>query len=371
MVVDDSIVVRGQVRHWIESHPGLELAASLRDGRFAVEQVLEVNPDVVVLDIEMPGLDGVSALPLLLEKIPDLAVIIASSLTPRNAEVTLKVLSLGALDCIAKPDPSIPDSLATFRRDLLTKIVELGKIKKRRRGESGPRPRPAPKPVMRRVVRSARPEPQAHADGDGAIRLRPFPTMPPRVLVIGASTGGPQALGQLLSGLTAVSDRAPILVTQHMPATFTTILAEHLGRAIGRPVREGGEGDPVRAGTVYLAPGGRHMRVARRDGNAVIALDDGPPIHHCKPAVDPLFSSAAQTFGAWVLGVVLTGMGVDGRSGAADIVEAGGAVIAQDEDSSVVWGMPGAVAEAQLCSAVLDIRAIAPKVTQLFNGERP
>jgi len=367
MVVDDSIVVRGHVRHWIESEPVLELAASLRDGRDAVDQVLAVNPDVVVLDIEMPGLDGVSALPLLLEKMPDLAVIIASSLTPRNAEVTLKALALGALDCIAKPDASVADSLATFRRELMTKVIELGTIRKRRRGEAVARRPAGNQPASRpAAARGAAPE----IAEDGTIRLRPFPKTMPRVLAIGASTGGPQALVHVMSGLAAVSERAPILITQHMPATFTTILAEHLTRAIGRPVREAEEGEAVRAGQVYLAPGGRHMRVTRRDGIAVIALDDGAPIHHCKPAVDPLFGSAAQTWGPWVLGVILTGMGSDGRNGASDIVGAGGAVIAQDEESSVVWGMPGAVAQAGLCSAVLDLDAIAAKVTRLFSGDR-
>jgi two-component system chemotaxis response regulator CheB len=192
----------------------------------------------------------------------------------------------------------------------------------------------------------------------------------PKVLVFGASTGGPQALTEIMAGLTSVSERAPILITQHMPATFTTILAGHLARSSGRPVREARDGEPVRAGQVYLAPGGRHMRVERRDGTAVIALDDGPPIHHCKPAVDPLFSSAARVWGTWVLGVVLTGMGSDGCAGAADIVAAGGSVIAQDEASSVVFGMPAAVADAGLCSAVLDVKAIAAKVTELFGGDR-
>jgi len=161
-----------------------------------------------------------------------------------------------------------------------------------------------------------------------------------------------------------------VLITQHMPPTFTTILAEHLARATGRAAHEPCEGEPVRAGAIYVAPGGRHMEVAGHDGMAVIALADGPPVNFCKPAVDPLLASAARVWGAASLAVILTGMGVDGRQGAASIVAAGGSVIAQDEPTSVVWGMPGAVTRAGLCSAVLPLDRIAPKLVQLYAGER-
>jgi two-component system chemotaxis response regulator CheB len=161
-----------------------------------------------------------------------------------------------------------------------------------------------------------------------------------------------------------------VLITQHMPPTFTTILAEHLSRASGRPAREPQDGEQILAGNIYVAPGGRHMSVMRRNGTAVIALGDGPPINFCRPAVDPLFSSAADTWGNWVLGLLLTGMGTDGKRGAADIVAAGGSVMAQDEATSVIWGMPGAVAEAGLCSAVLPLDRLAPKIVHLFSGER-
>jgi two-component system chemotaxis response regulator CheB len=198
--------------------------------------------------------------------------------------------------------------------------------------------------------------------------LRPFPVMAPRVLLLGSSTGGPQALDILIRPIAAVIDTAPVLVTQHMPPTFTAILAEHLTRASGRAAREAVDGEPVRAGRIYLAPGGRHMRVARRDGEPVIALDDGALVHFCKPAVDPLFSSAASVWGQWSLAVILTGMGTDGTRGAAEIVAARGCVIAQDEASSVVWGMPGSAAHAGLCSAVLPLDQIAPTITRMFCG---
>jgi two-component system, chemotaxis family, protein-glutamate methylesterase/glutaminase len=155
-----------------------------------------------------------------------------------------------------------------------------------------------------------------------------------------------------------------------MPPTFTTIFAEHLARASGRPAREAEDGEPINAGKIYVAPGGRHLRIARRNGTAVVSLDDGPQINFCKPAVDPLFASAAEAWGEWNLAVVLTGMGTDGARGAGEVVAAGGSVIAQDESSSVVWGMPGAVAQAGLCSAVLPLEQIAPKIVRLFSGDR-
>jgi two-component system chemotaxis response regulator CheB len=203
------------------------------------------------------------------------------------------------------------------------------------------------------------------------IKLRPFALTPPRVLLIGSSTGGPQALTALVSEIALVLERAPVLITQHMPPTFTTILAEHLTRAGAKPVREAVDGEPVLAGTIYLAPGGRHMSVARRDGTAVIVIDDGPPVHFCKPAVDPLFSSAAEVWGSWNLAVILTGMGTDGTDGAKAIAAAGGSVIAQDEASSVVWGMPGSAVHAGVCSAVLPLDQIAPKVARMFLGAKP
>jgi two-component system chemotaxis response regulator CheB len=190
------------------------------------------------------------------------------------------------------------------------------------------------------------------------------------VLLIGASTGGPQALNAVLAAIGSAIDKAPVLIAQHMPPTFTTVLAEHLARASGRPAAEAKHGEPVRAGRIYLAPGGFHMRVSRRDGDAVIVLDDGPRINSCKPAVDALFDSAAATWGQWNLGLVLTGMGSDGARGAAQLVAAGAHVIVQDESTSIVWGMPGSVAQAGLASAVLPLSQIGPRVLRLFAGDR-
>ncbi len=360
MVVDDAVVVRGLVSRWLAEQPGLAVVASLRTGRQAVDQLERADPDVVVLDIDMPELDGISALPLLLEKKRDLVVIMASTLTRRNAEISLKALALGAADYVPKPDTNRGITTSTaFRRELIEKIVELGGRRRRRRGEAWGRPAALPRPGLRPVPAGAQP-----------IALRPFSSIPPRVLLVGASTGGPQALRNLIPQLASVCDRVPVLITQHMPPTFTTIMAEHLARASGRPAHEPHDGEPIRPGTIYLAPGGRHMQVERRGRLPVVALDDGPLVNFCRPAVDPLFASAAQVWGGAVLALVLTGMGADGARGAATIAAAGGSVVAQDEASSVVWGMPGTVARAGLCSAVLPLDRIAPKLVDLFAGAR-
>ena len=364
MIVDDAVVVRGLFGRWVEAEPDLEVVASLRTGREAVNQVERADPDVVVLDVDMPELDGIAALPLLLEKKRDLVVIMASTLTRRNAEISLKALSLGAADYIPKPasNREVTGS-PSFRRDLIEKIRQLGLRSKRLRFGN----------LRARVPGTEAPAalpPKLRASAAQPITLRPLPATAPRVLVIGSSTGGPQALNAIVTQIGSVLDRAPVLITQHMPPTFTTILAEHLARLTKRPAREAVEGEEVNAGTIYLAPGGRHMSVVRRDGIAVIALDDGPLVNFCKPAVDPLFSSAAEVWGPKVLGLVLTGMGSDGLRGAQAIAAAGGSILAQDEPTSVVWGMPGQVAHAGLCSAVLPLDEIAPRLTRLFAGDK-
>jgi len=362
MLVDDAVVVRGLFARWVEAEPDLEVVATLRTGRDAVNQLERVDPDVVVLDVDMPELDGIAALPLLLEKKRDLVVIMASTLTRRNAEISLRALSLGAADYIPKPGSNREVSASTaFRRDLIEKIRQLGlRAKRLRHG------------IKTRVSRPAKSAPSIvpATEEIAPLRLRQMPLTPPRVLVIGASTGGPQALNRLVVQIDTVIQRAPVLITQHMPPTFTAVLAEHLARVSKFPVREATDGEEVNAGAIYLAPGGKHMKVERRDGTAVIAIDDGPMVNFCKPAVDPLFASAAQVWGNKVLALVLTGMGSDGLAGAKEIVAAGGYVIAQDEETSVVWGMPGQVTTAGLCSAVLPLPEIGGRITRLFTGER-
>ena len=367
MVVDDSVVIRGMISRWIGAEPDIEVSASLRTGLDAVNQIERIKPDVAVLDIEMPELDGISALPQLLAKKRDLVIIMASTLTRRNAEISFKALSLGAADYIPKPESTREASAAeTFHHDLIQKIRHLG-ARARRRASPAASPAIAPVPERAREV-SVQPvaAPVAHLP----LARRPFSMLAPRVLLIGSSTGGPQALMTLVADIGPVIDRFPVLITQHMPPTFTTILAEHLGRASRRPAHEAVDGEIVKPGRIYLAPGGRHMRVVRHGAETAIALDDGPPVNFCKPAVDPLFNSAIDVWQGGIMSVILTGMGSDGMRGGKEIVAAGGSVIAQDEATSVVWGMPGAATNAGICAAVLPLNQIAPKLVRLFSGDR-
>jgi two-component system, chemotaxis family, protein-glutamate methylesterase/glutaminase len=371
MVVDDSVVIRGLISRWIEAEPDMVVVASLRTGLDAVNQIERVNPDVAVLDIEMPELDGISALPLLLARKRNLIIIMASTLTRRNAEISFKALSLGASDYIPKPESTRePAAAETFRHDLVQKIRSLGaKVRRAIPASASPPLVPALAPVPDRPRELLARPPRAAVAHPQLLR-RAFGAQAPRALLIGSSTGGPQALMALVAEIGPVIDRCPVLITQHMPPTFTTILAEHLARSSRRPAREAVDGEIVKAGQIYVAPGGRHMRVVRGGVDVAIALDDGPPVNFCKPAVDPLFASAAEVWRGAILAVVLTGMGSDGTRGGKDIVAAGGSVIAQDEASSVVWGMPGSAANAGICAAVLPLDQIAPKLVQVFSGDR-
>ena len=349
MVVDDSAVVRGLISRWLSELPGIRVVSGQHNGKAAVEAMSRVDPDVVILDIEMPEMDGLTALPLLLKKKPSLAVIMASTLTRRNAEVSLRAMALGARDYIAKPDGS--QGLAaqhTFRRELGEKVAGLGRASRAAHVD----PDPAP----------ARPE--------AAIALWPASRTRPRVLAIGSSTGGPPALLQVIQALGAAIDNVPILIAQHMPPTFTAIMAEQLGRTAGRPAKEAAQGDLLRPGHIYVAPGNCHLYVDHPQAPTA-CLDDGPPVNYCRPAVDPLFESVARIYGPAALALVLTGMGSDGTVGANAIADQGGTVIAQDEASSVVWGMPGSAARSGACAAVLPLSELGERLASIIGGRRP
>ena len=360
LVVDDSAVIRGLITRLLEADPELAVVGSVGNGQQAVATLGRTNVDVVVLDIEMPVMDGLTALPLMLEAAPHVKVIMASTLTKRNAQISIKALSAGAADYVAKPTSTAEIQAAQeFRRELVAKVKALGAAGRARRFERGGTVNadlPFRPPAG--AVRPGRPP---------AVALRPVSNRPPEVIAIGSSTGGPQALMTALAKF-PTSIRLPILITQHMPATFTSILAEHLARASGWPAAEAVEGEPMRAGRIYVAPGDFHMKVVTENGARVIRLTKEPPENFCRPAVDPMFRSVAQAFGAGVLAVILTGMGSDGAKGARAVVDAGGAVIAQDEATSVVWGMPGAAANAGVCSAVLPLPELTAYLRRVWGA---
>lgn len=352
MIVDDAVVVRGLVSRWIGLEPDMQVVRVCKNGREALEQFEAAAPDVVVLDIEMPELDGLATLKELLARRPRVPVIMASTQTRRGAEITLKALSIGASDCVAKPDISASGAADEFRRTLIDKIRQLG------RRAAGVAP-------LRKEAREVTAAPKS----PHSIALRPFSRVLPRAILIGASTGGPQALQVVLKALSPVIDRVPVLIAQHMPPIFTATLAEHLGRFAGKPAREAINGEPLKAGLIYVAPGGKHMALIRRDHGAEILIDDSAPIHFCKPAVDALFLSASYALDGRALAIVLTGMGSDGKNGALALADHGGSVIAQDEATSVIWGMPGSAANAGACAAVLPLHEIGPKAVRIVSGD--
>jgi len=343
MVVDDSAVVRGLITRMLKSDDRIEVVASCSNGEMAVTQAPRKQPDVIILDIEMPVMDGLAALPKLLAAWPSARIIMASTLTQRNAAVSLRALSLGATDYLAKPTSDKLNASEDFRRDLVEKTVALG-----RAGSAAPARTVVPFP------------PRPAAARTGAPRR-------PRIIAIGSSTGGPQALLTVLGNLKP-SVQCPIVIAQHIPATFTTVLAEHIARASGRPCVEAKDGMDVRAGHILLAPGDYHLQLAREADRVVARLSQSAPENFCRPSVDPLFRSVAQLYGADACALVLTGMGSDGCNGARVIAAAGAPVIAQDEATSVVWGMPGAVANAGICTAILPLPMIAGHLAGLFQG---
>ncbi len=354
MIVDDAVVVRGLVSRWVGLEPDMQVVRVCKNGREALEQFDIANPDIVVLDIEMPELDGLATLKELHARRPRLPVIMASTLTKRGAEITLKALSLGASDCVPKPDINqTPGASEEFRRELIDKIRHLGG----RRSTAVPLPR--------QEIRTA---PLTHKLADD-IKLRPFSKVLPRAILVGSSTGGPQALATLVKGLAPIIDRVPVMIVQHMPPIFTATLAEHLGRFAGKPAREAINGEPLKAGLIYVAPGGKHLALIKRDHGVEVVIDDSAPIHFCKPAVDALFLSASNALDGRALCIVLTGMGSDGKKGALAIADNGGNVIAQDEATSVIWGMPGSTANAGACAAVLPISEIGPKAVRILSGD--
>jgi two-component system chemotaxis response regulator CheB len=349
LVVDDSVVVRRLVTVALTPDPEIEVVGTAADGRIALAKIDQLRPDVVTLDIEMPVMDGLAALREIRTRWPELPVIMFSTLTQRGATATLDALALGASDYVAKPshagDPH--RALEAIRDELAPKIKALA-ARRRSRTET---------PALARIPglpSGVRPSPQTRVD----------------VVAIGVSTGGPNALAQLFPRLPA-SLPVPIVVVQHMPPMFTRILAERLDATSAIRVVEAADGDELAPGGAWIAPGGRHMLVERAGPSCTIRTTLDPPVHSCRPAVDPLFRSVVECYGAHVLAVVLTGMGNDGTEGAGAVRAAGGQVVVQDEGSSVVWGMPGSVAMAGLADAVVPLSELHGEILARLAVGRP
>ncbi|MCC7195100.1 MAG: chemotaxis response regulator protein-glutamate methylesterase [Gemmatimonadaceae bacterium] len=354
LVVDDAVVVRRVVTGALAEDPDIEVVGAAANGRIALAKIEQVNPDVVTMDIEMPEMSGLEALRELRKTHPALPVIMFSTLTERGATATLEALALGASDYVTKPANvgSVAAAQQRIREDLIPKMKAL---------------------CARKLLLVSR-----AVGGPAAAGMRPTPTGQPRiqpaarsglapqrvdVVAIGVSTGGPNALSTLLSGLPG-NLPVPIVIVQHMPPLFTRLLADRLRQSSRLDVREGVNGGALAPGRVWIAPGDHHMTVRLSGGGVRLALNQEPPENSCRPAVDPLFRSVGATYGANALGVILTGMGKDGLRGCEEFVERGAAVIAQDEATSVVWGMPGFVANAGLADRVLPLHEIAGEIAR-------
>ena len=338
LVVDDSVVIRRLVSESLANDPQIEVVGVASNGQLALERVRQLSPDVITLDVEMPEMDGLATLRRLRVEHPRVRTIMFSTLTERGAATTLEALTLGASDYVTKPANlgSLDQTLGWLRGQLLPKIKQFF----------------LPPPPVLKLARAA-------PKGGAAVGKR-------EVVVIGASTGGPSALGEVFSRLPNAMP-VPVLVVQHMPPLFTRLLAERLQAQSGLTVREAQGGEALEAGHAYLAPGDFHLVLRRQGGTVFTALNKESPENSCRPAVDVLFRSAAEAYGGAAVGVILTGMGQDGLRGIELLRAKGAYVIAQDEASSVVWGMPGAVARAGLADATLPLDQIVLRVMQQLS----
>jgi two-component system, chemotaxis family, protein-glutamate methylesterase/glutaminase len=341
LVVDDAVVIRKMITDALASDPEIELVGTAANGKIALAKISQVNPDLVTMDVEMPEMDGLTTLRELRKSHPRLPVIMFSTLTARGAETTLDALAAGANDYVTKPANvgSVAVGLTRIREELIPKVKALcGRV------IATPMPE-VPRRVVVPTVRQA--------------------ASPIKLVVIGVSTGGPNALAQIIPALPG-NLPVPVMIVQHMPPVFTRLLGERLNQQSPLTVKEAVHGEPIKLGCVYIAPGDYHMGLA---GGKVV-LDQNPPENSCRPAVDVLFRSAAKTAGTGVLGIILTGMGQDGFRGAQAIVEAGGHVLAQDQATSVVWGMPSFVTKAGLAEQILPLNRVATEIVQRVMGSR-
>lgn len=353
LVVDDSVVIRKLVSAVLDDQPGIEVVGTAANGSIALQKITQLNPDVVTLDVEMPEMDGLATLREIRKHYPRLVVIMFSTLTSRGASSTMDALSLGANDYVTKASNigSLDKSIDSLRGELVPKIRQFFLCEDDAPSAQRVPPRgPATEPPRPAGTSRTAPAPQ---------RRGGFTS--PQAIAIGVSTGGPTALAEIMP-LFPKTLPLPIVVVQHMPPMFTALLAERLSQKSHIRVVEAKEGMPVEPGVAYLAPGDYHMAVRRRGTGVVCTLNQDPPENSCRPAVDVLFRSVSDVYGGAVVASILTGMGQDGLRGIETLRAAGAFVVAQDEASSVVWGMPGSVVRAGLADSVLPLTAIVPEI---------
>ncbi len=343
LIVDDSAVMRSVISRIISAEIDMKVVGMAENGELGVKSVASLNPDVVILDLEMPVMDGITALPLMLKEKPQLPVLICSTLSAHGADISLRALALGAAECILKPGGDAILTAHEFQKELV-KVVRT---------------------LAARSAAKAQSQTQTQTKTPVGLRQDKLIFIP-KVLALGSSTGGPKALMEVLKDLKGLS--VPIVITQHMPKIFTAMLAQHITQNCGVPCSEGKEGEILKPGQAYVAPGDYHMGFRKLGNDTVIRLNQDPPENFCRPSVNPMIRSLMDIHGGKILTVILTGMGQDGSQACATLAEKGGRIIAQDEATSVVWGMPGAVAKMGVCNAVLPLEKIAEAVRQSLQG---
>lgn len=340
MIVDDSMVARAVLSRMVEADGGFEIAAVAGTAEDAIEALGQVRVDVILLDLEMPGAGGLKSIPRILAAARGAQVLIVSSLAEEGAEETVAALALGAADTLPKPGTGRFNG--RFSEVLLAKLRALG-----------------PVDVVPRYASAD----ERGLDRAAAVRTPPMATGPLGLVAIGASTGGIHALASMFEALPARIG-VPILVTQHLPIPFMTVLARQLSTASGRPAMVGEDGMRLAADQIVIAPGDAHLNLDQSGDRLIVRLTNQKMASGCLPSVDPMLATAGAVLGAAALGIVLTGMGRDGTEGATKLLAAGGSLIAQDEQSSAVWGMPRSVVEAGLASAVLPPAKIAQRIAR-------
>lgn len=353
LIVDDTAVVRKLIAEAISRDVDLDVAGIAANGSIALQKIPQIAPDAITLDLEMPGMDGLETLRELRKLYPKIPVIMLSSLTVKGAEATLEALAAGANDYVAKPagSKSFEDTLRYLEEELLPKIkVHFPKQNRVEKSDTSSRN----KPLGRSSSAGAKPR-----AGGRSNRVE--------IITIGTSTGGPNALTKVFSTITTPLS-VPIVIVQHMPPIFTKSLAARLDSPSATRFYEAEDNQEILPGCAYIAPGGKHMELVRNGSRTFARLHEGPRENSCRPAVDVLFRSVAQNFGSNALAYVLTGMGKDGYLGGQSIVEAGGHVIAQDKNSSVVWGMPSYLAEEGIAEEVLPLDEIAESMRKRLNS---
>lgn len=375
MIVDDSAIVRGMLSRRLGEQTDFQIVSTSVDGQMAVEELSKLKVDVIILDLEMPRMDGFTALPEIRRLAPLAKIIISSSLTERNADVAIRALSMGANDYVTKPTSrQSRDEADRYYDEMVEKIRALTNRLSPAGAAVAPTPVSVPSAPAVAAAQPATPRPPAtlseFADGVASSPSQLLPGQRPQVLAVASSTGGPQALLQVFGEARQCLTGIPVFVTQHMPPTFTSILAKHIHQASGIECREAEEGDSIQPGTIYIAPGDYHMRVRKEAEGARIRLSQDAPINYCRPAADPMIASLVEIYGSRLLLLVLTGMGHDGMDGARMVMQAGGTVVAQDKASSTVWGMPKAVAENGYCKGLLALPQFSQYLQLVFGGGR-